>query len=187
MENFGFVSYGQSFGAAGVMGGLYSQIASSAPITNTLAETSLLDGGIGTLTVPANGFQVGDAFKFDMFGHISSLNNVDLRIKVKANSTILGDTGLLRLPQTTAKHWNFEVNFTIRAIGGAGVASIQSAGIFNYSKNASNAFEGAQFVTIENTNFNTTIANTLSITAQWASASASNIIYSDTFNLYKIY
>ena len=187
MENFGFFSYGQSFGAAGVMGGLYSQIASSAPITNTLTETSLLDGGIGTLTVPANGFQVGDAFKFDMFGHISSLNNVDLRIKVKANSTILGDTGLLRLPQTTTKHWNLEVNFTIRAIGAATVASIQSSGLFNYSKDASNAFEGAQFVTLENTTFNTTIANTLSVTAQWASASASNIIYSDTFNLYKIY
>jgi hypothetical protein len=187
MLDFGFISSGQSFGSAGVMGGLYSQIASSTPVTNTLAETSLLGGGIGTLIVPANGFQVGDAFKFDMFGHISSLNNVDLQIKVKANSVILGDTGLLRLPLTTAKHWNFELNFTIRAIGGAGVAAINSGGLFNYSKNASNAFEGVDFVTLENTLFNTTIANTLSITAQWSSASTSNSIYSDTFNLYKIY
>jgi hypothetical protein len=167
--------------------GLYSQTSSSTPISSTSLEASLIGSGLGTLSVPANGFQVGDAFRIDMFGHISSLNNTDLRIKIKANGVVLGDTGVLTLSQTTAKHWNLGVNFTIRAIGSATVASIQSSGIFNYSKNASNAFEGTQFVTIENTTFNTTIANTLSITAQWTTASASNSIYSDTFNLYKIY
>ena len=41
MENFGFFSYGQSFGSAGVMGGLFSQTGSSTPVTNTLVETTV--------------------------------------------------------------------------------------------------------------------------------------------------
>lgn len=187
MADFGFISFGQSFGAAGVMGGLYCQTSSSNPIVNTTAETSLIDGGLGYLSVPENTFKVGDAYRFDMFGHISSSNGINLQIRIKANNVVLGDTGLIRLPQTTQKHWNLEVNFTIRAIGSQGQASIQSSGLFTYTKDASNAFEGSQFVTLENTQFDTTILNVLDITAQWDTASASNSINSDTFNLYKIY
>ena len=64
-------------------GGLYAQTASSTPVTNTIVETSLLDGGVGTLTVPANGFKVGDSFNAILTGHISSVNNHTLRIKIK--------------------------------------------------------------------------------------------------------
>ena len=41
--------------------GLFAQTANSAIITNTTAESSLINGGVGTLTIPANGFKVGDA------------------------------------------------------------------------------------------------------------------------------
>ena len=40
--------------------GLFAQTSTSTPVTNTTTETSLLDGGVGSLTVPANGFNVGD-------------------------------------------------------------------------------------------------------------------------------
>ena len=43
--------------------GLYNQTGSSTPITNTLTETSLLDGGAGTLSVPANGFTAGADYR----------------------------------------------------------------------------------------------------------------------------
>jgi hypothetical protein len=43
--------------------GLYAQTANSVPITNTIVETSLVNGGVGTLSVPANGFQVGDSYR----------------------------------------------------------------------------------------------------------------------------
>ncbi len=39
--------------------GLFAQTANSTLITNTNAESSLINGGVGTLTIPANGFQVG--------------------------------------------------------------------------------------------------------------------------------
>jgi hypothetical protein len=36
--------------------GLFSQTGNSAPITGTTVETTLINGGVGTLTVPANSF-----------------------------------------------------------------------------------------------------------------------------------
>lgn len=171
----------------GYLSRLYAQTNSSTPVTNTTVETSLLDGGVGTLSVPANMFQVGDSFRAVLTGHISSLNNSKLRIRIKAGSIILADTFDIIMPSTTAKNWKLEINFTVRKLGVAGVAEIVSGGTFVYSKDASNAFEGAGFSVLNNTTFDTTINNTLSITAQWASASASNSIYSDIFTLNKTY
>lgn len=184
---FGFGSYSGGPVGLPLNYGLFSQTGNSIPITNTLLEKTLIDGGVGTLIVPANSFKVGDSFMAQMGGHISSLNNNDITFRVKANAIQLASSGTLRLPQTTNKHWKLTLVFTIRAIGAAGVASIQTSGQFTYSKDASNAFEGTDLVDLNNTTFDTTIQNTLDITAQWASASASNSIYSETFVLNKIY
>lgn len=167
--------------------GLYTQTSSSTPVTNTTIEKSLLDGGLGTLTVPANGFKVGDSFFAVLTGHISSVNNHTLRIRIKANSIVLADTGLITMPSTTAKHWKLDINFTVRAIGGSGVAAIASGGMFIYTKDASNAFEGINFSTETTTGFDTTINNTLSITAQWGTASTGDSIYSEIFTLTKTF
>lgn len=167
--------------------GLFAQITDSIPVTNTDVETSIIDGGVGTLIVPANSFNIGDSFVASLGGHISSLNNSDLQIRIKSGSVILGDTGLINMPQCSGNHFDLQVRFTIRAIGGAGVASIASFGQFTYSKDASNAFEGSDFSIINNTTFNTTISNTLDITAQWAAADAANSIYTESFILTKIY
>lgn len=167
--------------------GLFAQTADSTPITGTTTETTLIDGGVGTLSVPANGFNIGDSFLVSMTGIISSANNETLQIKVKDGSIILGDSGLITMPQTTLKHFDLRIIFTIRAIGGTGVASIAVAGELTYSKDASNAFEGSDFSTINNTTFDTTITSTLDITAQWGSGNPLNSIYSQLFILNKIF
>ena len=167
--------------------GLFAQTGPSTRITNTTVESSLLDGGVGTLTVPANGFKVGDSFFAIATGHVSTINNHTLRIRIKSNGTVLADTGVMTMAATTGKHWKLDVNFTIRAIGSAGTASIASGGSFVYTKNASNAFEGVNFSTELSTGFNTTIANTLVITAQWGQANTGDIIYSELFTLTKTY
>ena len=167
--------------------GLYTQTEASTPVTNTTVETSLLDGGLGTLTVPANGFRVGDSFHAVLTGHISSVNNHTLRIRIKSDGTSLADTGLITMSASTNKHWKLEVDFTIRAIGGSGTARIVTGGIFFYTKNASNAFEGTNFSTETSTGFNTTISNTLTITAQWGTASTGDSIYSEIFTLTKTF
>ena len=167
--------------------GLFNQTGPSTPVTNTTTETSLLDGGVGTLSVPANGFNIGDAFHAVAIGHISSVNNHTLEIRIKSNGAVLADTGLISMATTTAKHWKLEVYFTINNIGTAGVASISTGGTFMYVKDASNAFEGANFSDENSTTFNTTIGNTLVITAQWGQANTGDSIYSDIFTLTKTY
>ena len=171
----------------GYLSRLYTQTNSSTPVTNTTTETSLLDGGLGTLTVPANMFKVGDSFHAVATGHIASVNNHTLQIKIKAGSVILADTGAIIMAGSTNKHWKLEVDFTIRAIGASGVAKIATGGIFFYTKDASNAFEGTNFSTETTTGFDTTVSNTLAITAQWGTASAGDSIYSEIFTLNKTY
>ena len=170
-----------------VVGGLYAQTAASTPVVNTTVETTMLNGGVGSLSVPANGFQVGDSFTADLSGILSANNNNTLRIRVKAGSIVLGDTGVVTLPGITAKYYDLQIHFTIRTIGAAGVASIATSGQFTYSKDASSAFEGVDFLSINNTTFDTTIGNTLDITAEWGTASPTNSISTEVFVLNKTY
>lgn len=167
--------------------GLFAQTSNSSTVTNTTAETSIVGGGAGTLSVPANAFSIGDSFSGRMVGHISSKNNDTIRIKVKSGAVILGDSGLITMPQTTSKHYTIDLNFTIRAIGAAGVASIVTGMVFTYSKDASNAFEGYDASIINNTTFDTTVSNTLDVTVQWGAADVLDSIYSEYFTLNKVY
>lgn len=167
--------------------GLFTETTSSTPVAATITPGSLIGTGQGSLLVPANGFRVGDSFRANFEGHISAKNNDTLRIIVKSNTGMLADTGLITMPNITNRHWTMWIDFTIRAIGGAGVASIASGGQFTYLKDASNAFEGDAFSIINNTTFDTTVSNTLAVTAEWSSNSALNSIYSEIFTLYKTY
>jgi len=171
----------------GYLSRLYTQTNTSTPVTNTIVESTLLDGGLGSLSVPANEFKVGDSFHAVMTGQISSGNNQPLNIRIKTNSVILSDTGTLQMATTTDKDFKLEVFFTVRAIGASGVAAIVTGGTFMYTKNAATSFEGTTFSNAVSTGFDTTILNTLDITAQWGNASASNIIYSEIFTLNKTY
>ena len=167
--------------------GLFAQTANSTTITATTSELTLIGGGVGSLSVPANGFQVGDSFVANLYGHISCVGTATIQIRVKSGSVLLADTGIIPLDVTTNKHWNFEVSFTVRSLGTIGVGSIVSAGVFSYIKNSGLNFEGSNFVNLNNTTFDTTILNTLDITAQWNTNNAGNNIYSAIFVLNKIY
>lgn len=167
--------------------GLFAQTANSTPITATTSEGTLIDGGVGTLTVPANGFSIGDSFMAIFGGLISSKNNDTITIRVKSGSVILATSGALTLPSITNQVWGLTLSFTIRTLGGVGVASIVTLGELHVLKLASGTQEGFGFNTINNTTFDTTISNTLNVTAEWSSNSALNSIYSDIFILNKTY
>jgi hypothetical protein len=167
--------------------GLFAQTANSPTLTATTTEGTLIDGGVGTLSVPANGFQVGDSFRVEMGGIMSAQNNNTLRIRLKSGSVILGDSGPLTMPSITNQVFMLSVTFTIRSIGAAGVASIVSLAQFHILKLASGTQQGFAWNTVNNTTFDTTISNTLDITAQWSSTNVNNSIYSDIFVLNKTY
>lgn len=167
--------------------GLFAQTANSPTITATTSELTLIDGGVGSLSVPENGFSVGDSFRVEMGGVMSGHNNDTIRIRLKSGSVDLGDSGPLTMPQISNQVWMLSVTFTIRAIGGAGVASIVSLAQFHILKKASGTQQGFAWNTINSSTFDTTISNTLNITAQFSSTNANNSIYSDIFTLSKTY
>ena len=167
--------------------GLFAQTANSTAITGTNVETTLINGGVGTLSVPANGFAVGDSFRAIIAGVLSTANNQTIRIRVKSGSVILLDSGAQPITNITNDVFSLNVDFTIRALGAAGVASIVSLGTFHYVKTSNATTQGFAFNVVNNTTFDTTISNTLNITVQWGSNNAGNSIYSDIFILNKTY
>lgn len=167
--------------------GLFTQTGSSTPIAATTTSGSLLGAGAGSLSVPANGFRVGDAFQASFSGKISAQNNDTLQILVRSNGVVLSDTGVMSMSGVTSKSWRLDVDFAIHKTGAAGVAEISTAGVFQYRQNASNALIGEIFTSINSSSFDTTITNTLVVTAQWGSNNANNSIYSEFFLLKKVY
>jgi len=175
-------------GPAATNYGLFAQTANSTIITNTTVESSLINGGVGTLTIPANGFKVGDSFRAQFGGVMNADNNQTIRIRVKAGAVILLDSLAQNLGGSVANDvWSLNIDFTIRALGSAGVASIVSLGAFHYTKTNNASVQGFAFNVVNNTTFDTTISTTLDVTAEWGAASAGNNIYSDIFILNKIY
>ena len=170
--------------------GLFAQTENSTTIVNTNSELSLIGTGLGSLEVPADNFKVGDSFRASLMGHISCLGSATLQIKVKtwngASYGILADTGIIDLDPATGQHWNLDIDFTIRAIGSFEDGSIVSGGSFYYNKGNGN-IDLRNFVTENNTTFDTESNNELIITAQFNNASASNSIYSNLFTLTKTY
>jgi hypothetical protein len=167
--------------------GLYAETSNSNVITATTSELSLIGSGIGTLSVPANAWNIGDSFRADFGGYLSSKNNDTIRIRVKSNSALLADSGVQTMSTATNDVWQFSINFTVRALGAAGVASIVALGVFHTTKQSNGAPQGFAFNTVNNTTFDTTILNTLDVTAQFSSAAPENAIYTDIFVLNKIY
>jgi hypothetical protein len=168
--------------------GLFSQTGTSVAVSATTVESTLINNGVGSITIPENGFSVGDSFHGVLIGHISCVGTATLHIRIKTVSGILlGETGVMAMEAATNKHWKLDVNFTVRQIGVATVGSIVSGGLFAYTKNSGLNFEGVNFSIVNDTTFDTTIDNTLVITAQWNTNNAGNSIYSEIFTLNKTY
>jgi hypothetical protein len=168
--------------------GLYAQTSLGTLITNTTVETSLGGTGVGSLTVPANGFSVGDSFTAKVCGNLSCANNETIHIRVKANGVTIADAGVFQMKISTDKYFELLIDFTVTKIGGAGVAELFTNGQYSYNHNAAGGeIAGNNFALISNTVFNTTVINALSITAEWGSAKTDNKIQSQNFVLTKVY
>jgi hypothetical protein len=171
-----------------ITGGLFAQTADGGPVTGTIVETTIIGPGVGTLSVPANAFQIGDSFTCALDGLISCISSGEIEVRIKTLSgALLADTGIIDLAAATNKSWILNLYFTIRTLGGPGIASISSGGLFSYIRNGGTQFEGYVLSQINNTTFDTTINNTLVITVQWNTTNAGNSILSRNFTLQKIY
>jgi hypothetical protein len=168
--------------------GLFAQTGNSATVTATTGETSVMGAGVGTLTVPSNGFRVGDSFQATLDGNITCINTATIHVHIRTTGNVLlVDTGVIDLDTSTSRPWLLTLYFTIRQIGGATVASISSGGLFSYIRDSGQTYEAYPLNFINNTTFDTTIINTISVNVQWNTNNAGNQIYSTNFTLTKIY
>ena len=167
--------------------GMFAQTAQSIAVTSGVGEVSLIGTGVGGLIVPANNFKIGDSFTVKMCGRIESGNNQIIRFRVRSNGVVILDALEYTLATSTNKFFDLILDFTITKIGGATSGELFANGVFTYNKDAGNAIEGVNFGLISNTVFDTTVNNTLSITAEWITTNVSNTIRSQNFTLTKIY
>jgi hypothetical protein len=161
---------------SGTAGSIYAGTASGVLITATTVETSLLPtAGVGSLTVGAGQFKVGDSFAVVLAGTIGTQNGNNLTLRWKSNGATIA-TQVIPLVGVVGQHFEIEIDYVILATGGAGVASIATNWDFTYSDSGAGQFRGDRYCYIDNTTFNTTVANTLGLTATFSTASANNRI-----------
>ena len=173
----------KAYATEGLNRGLYAGIADSVDITNTTSELTLVPEGVGSLSVPAGGFSIGDSFKCIISGLFSSANSQDFRIRVRINDNIILDSSLQTVSDLVDDNFCLNLDFTVRSTGEA--ADISSVASFHYTKQSNGNVEGFAFSDI--VGIDTTIENTLDVTFGWAEANASNSIYTSTFVLNKTF
>ena len=165
--------------------GLYSQTANSATI-NTTGEQSIVGSGVGSLSIPADAFIVGDSFHAKIGGVLNATGGggrSELIVKIKTGAIVLASTGVFDLDTATNQGWECELDFTIATIGATG--SICTNGNFAYVKDNDRKVSGYIFQDVQT--IDTTISNTLDITVEWNVLNAGDDIYSANFVLYKTY
>ena len=166
------------------VGGLFAQTADVVFTAATSPATQQMIGaGVGTLTVPANGFQVGDSFHLKCGGIKSNGNSNTIQIKLMSGAVVMVDTGVISLPGLSGAPWELEADFTVRTLGAAGVASLNSNGQLTFTD--AGVYEGFGFNSLNNTTFDTTVSNTLTMDITQSNAgnlvSVTNLVLSKTF------
>ena len=168
------------------VGNLYCMIADGPTITSpgTVTETPLLAAGsgdfVGSLTVPANGFAVGDAFHFVVAGDCVFHTNQELRLRLKTGTIILSEISMDLETTTGSTHWELEADFIIRSLGplpsmsGSPITgSIISNFDFTFNKKTLKDFKGVR--TVDFRDIDTTSSNTLDLTAQFLTSYPSSM------------
>lgn len=143
----------------------------SVTVVNTVAETTLIGAGIGTLTIPANAMAPGSSFSGVALGFHSASGNPSIRIRVYLNSTVILDTGTVTSGNSSNATWEFRGWVTCRTAGKTG--TIMAQGFYIESAGGTNLFG---MVNNNPITIDTTIAQTMNATVQWGTASNSNSI-----------
>ena len=155
---------------------LYVGLSDSITLPVLGGEESLLPAtGQGSLTVPANGFKVGDSFHLVMAGEILVGDKDDFfTFKVYQDGVVLGEitVELETINNPGESFWEAEMDFTIRTIGAFG--TVVSNMDWTFNKSLTKDFKGSRSVTV--TTIDTTTASTLSVTGQIAGDENSSLV-----------
>ena len=154
------------------VGGLYCGISDGVVINQASGVTDLLpSSSVGSLSIPANGFKVGDAYHLVIAGIFpDESKGDDVEIEIKQNGTVIGSVTLeYENFDTVESNFELEADFVIRSVGVTG--SLASNIDFTFNKKVTKDFKGTRTTSI--TTINTTTASSLTVTATVTGASSS--------------
>lgn len=147
---------------------IFSQT-STKTVANTTAETSLIDGGDGTLTMPANTLLVGCTIRITMFGYMSTVAGTpSVTLRLKLGSTTLATATVANMTSGLSNvSLDSKVMIVTKTVGAAGTVYGGGRTLLD-TGNAATAVMG--FVNTSPVTIDTTAAQTLDITWQWGAA-----------------
>lgn len=153
-----------------LIGCIFSQTG-TATGANTTNEISCFGSGVGTLTIPANFLKAGKNISIIIHGIIANTLTPTLRLKAKIGSAIVIDsTALTSIAITGTSSMLIRCDMTCLTTGASGTAVGQ--GYLQY-RNVM-AGETLSSASATSVTIDTTVNNTLDVTLQWGTASASN-------------
>lgn len=137
-------------------------------VTNTTTETTLFSTVVGSDEMLANFLHIGKKIDISAFGLYSATGAISLRIRVYLNSTVVLDTGTFNPNSATNELFEISGSITCRTTGATG--TVWALGAFQEMSTSHKvkSMTNTSAITID-----TTANQTLNITAQWSSASAS--------------
>jgi hypothetical protein len=156
-----------------ISGCIFTQT-SDKTISNTTTETTMFDGGVGTLTLPANFFVVGKTLRLRIGAVYTTpgAGTPSLVIKIKYGSTVLASVTTSNLDKgVTNKFIVVDTLITCRSTGSSG--TVISHGTVLYYNGSVAATIGDDLSNGGSTaTINTTTSNAMDITATWDSATS---------------
>lgn len=143
------------------------------PAGNTVANTTTETAFASTFDIPANSLAVGSVIRIKLLGRFSTTGTPTLRLRIKLDATTYIDT--TAVTTVTATNFGFvtDAQLVVTAIGASGTIDAQAL------TELGTAATTGQVVNSVNTagiTTDTTQALSVTVTAQWSAASASNTV-----------
>jgi hypothetical protein len=146
------------------VGGLYSGLSDGVLISGGTIGSLLPASGVGSLSVPANGFSIGDAYHLVCAGDIPVGDKDDIiTITLNQNGTQLAQLSV-DMEDSTNTFFELEADFQVRSIGATG--QIITNFDFTFNKQLLKDFKGSRHVQLST--IDTTSSSSLTLTAQFA-------------------
>lgn len=141
-----------------------------ATVEDTTTETTIIPTGVGSTTIPANWFGVGDTLRVVLRGSLGDTGTPTLNIKALLGSTEIIATGAQALNAGVSDvGFDFLIYITCRTTGTSG--TVVGSGNFVYDSGTALDAVNTSAVTVD-----TTADLTLDVTATWGTANVSNTI-----------
>lgn len=163
-------AYGQVATGYGITTPVFSQ-AQAVTVGNTVSELPLTGTGTGSLTIPGNFLVFGRTIYIRAMGFHSAAGNPTIDIKIKLNGSTYLDTTAVTSGNSTNTMWEMRAMLTVYSTGSSGTVFAQ--GFYNETGGGANLFG---MVNTATQTIDTTIPQTLSITAQWGTQAVGNTI-----------